>query len=548
MASVTKTGGIGRMHTKTEAYILDSLRRLERQEVPNLIAAFHESSRQNAAEQAFKCLGQSITYGEVESLSRDFAAFLVGECGLVKGDRIAIQLPNILQYPIVAWGALQAGLVVVNTNPLYTRRELIYQFNDSGASAAIVLDASLPMLEQVVPETGVGVVISTGVIDLMQPQPLPETTLERLISLPDALAQGRDLELPDSDISLDDTALLQYTGGTTGEPKAAVLSHGNVMSAALMSRLSFGADLSEREIGIAPMPLYHIYGFVVNLISGYLNGGLSVLIPNPRDGDALIQAMKAQPFTSFAGVNTLFTSLMQHPDFDSVDFSHLKWTIAGGAATVPEIAEAWQRRTGSKIHEGYGLSETASSATVNTLEQRRLGTIGPPMIGTELKVVDGDGHELPAGSEGELLIRGPQVMQGYWQREEATAEVLDGDGWFRTGDIAIIEDDGYVRIVDRLKDMVLVSGFNVYPNEIENVVFTHPDVIECAAVGVPDPKTGEAVKLFVVSKNPDLTGEELRQFCRKGLAAYKVPKYVEFRDELPKSNVGKILRRELREQ
>jgi len=354
--------------------------------------------------------------------------------------------------------------------------------------------------------------------------------------------------LPPCDISLDDIALLQYTGGTTGEPKAAVLSHGNVMSAALMSRLSFGADLSEREIGIAPMPLYHIYGFVVNLISGYLNGGLSVLIPNPRDGDALIQAMKAQPFTSFAGVNTLFTSLMQHPDFDSVDFSHLKWTIAGGAATVPEIAEAWQRRTGSKIHEGYGLSETASSATVNTLEQRRLGTIGPPMIGTELKVVDGDGHELPAGSEGELLIRGPQVMQGYWQREEATAEVLDGDGWFRTGDIAIIEDDGYVRIVDRLKDMVLVSGFNVYPNEIENVVFTHPDVIECAAVGVPDPKTGEAVKLFVVSKNPDLTGEELRQFCRKGLAAYKVPKYVEFRDELPKSNVGKILRRELREQ
>jgi long-chain acyl-CoA synthetase len=536
------------MQTKTEAYILDCLRRLERQEVPNLIAAFHDSSRQNAAEDAFKCLGKAITYAEVESLSRDFAAFLVTECGLAKGDRIAIQLPNILQYPIVAWGALQAGLVIVNTNPLYTKRELIYQFNDSGASAAVVLDANLPLLEQVVPETGVGVVISTHVFDLVQPQPLPETTLERLLSLPAVLAAGQDLELPETEISLGDTALLQYTGGTTGAPKAAVLSHGNVMAAALMSPLSFGADLTEREIGIAPMPLYHIYGFAVNLISGYLNGGLSILIPNPRDADAMIQAMKAQPFTSFAGVNTLFTSLMQHPDFDSVDFSHMQWTIAGGAATVPEIAAQWQQRTGSQIHEGYGLSETASSATVNTLQQRRLGTIGPAMVGTELKVVDSAGHELPTGSEGELLIRGPQVMQGYWQREEATAEVLDAEGWFRTGDIAIIDADGLVRIVDRLKDMVLVSGFNVYPNEIENVVFTHPDVVECAVVGVPDPKTGEAVKLFVVSNNPDLTGEELREFCRNELTAYKVPKFVEFRAELPKSNVGKILRRELRDQ
>jgi long-chain acyl-CoA synthetase len=358
---------------------------------------------------------------------------------------------------------------------------------------------------------------------------------------------GCKLELPDVEMTLDDLALLQYTGGTTGAPKGAVLSHGNLLSAVLMSPLSFGADMTELEVGIAPMPLYHIYGFAVSLIAAYLNGSFTVLIPNPRDLDGLIEVMKQEPFTSFAGVNTLFASLLQHPEFDNIDFSHLRWTIGGGAATVPEIAEEWKRRTGANIHEGYGLSETASVATVNTLTSRELGTIGPPMLGSEFKVIDADGNELPAGEEGELLIRGPQVMQGYWQREEATAEVIDDEGWFRTGDIAIIQDNGHIRIVDRLKDMILVSGFNVYPNEIENIVYCHPDVVECAVVGVPEVKTGEAVKLFVTSNNPELSGDELRQFCRKELAAYKVPRYVEFLDELPKSTVGKILRRELRD-
>jgi long-chain acyl-CoA synthetase len=536
------------MQTKTEDYILSCLLKLERQETANLIAAFEDSARRHADAVAFYCLGKPITFTEVEHRSRDFAAYLLQECELSKGDRVAIQLPNLVQYPIVAWGVLRAGLTIVNTNPLYTKRELIYQFNDSGAKAAVVIDGNLPMMEQVVAETGVTKIIATNPIDMIDSQSLPACSLENVVSLPDALAAGSAIELPDIAVSLDDIAVLQYTGGTTGAPKGAILSHGNILSAALMSPLSFGADMTLRETGIAPMPMYHIYGFAVNLIAGFLNGGTSVLIPNPRDIPAMIETMKQHSFTSFAGVNTLFTAMMQHPEFDSIDFSHMRWTISGGAATVPEIADEWQRRTGALIYEGYGLSETAAMATVNTLAEHRLGTIGPPMIGCEMKVVDETGNNLPSGDEGELLIRGPQVMQGYWQREAASAEAIDADGWFRTGDVAIIEADGKIRIVDRLKDMVLVSGFNVYPNEIENVVFAHPDIIECAVVGVPDEKTGEAVKLFAITSNPSLTANELRDFCRDELTAYKVPKHVEFRDELPMSNVGKILRRELRDQ
>ena len=536
------------MTSNTESYIQDSLRELERPETPSLLASFAWSCEEHADIEAFKCLGKPISYVEIEALTRDFAAYLLNECGLSKGDRIAIQLPNLVQYPIAAWGALRAGLVIVNTNPLYTKRELIYQFNDSGARALVALSDNLPLIEEVIPETEVEVVIATNVIDMLKPQPLPKSQISNLVSFPDALAAGRNLELPEVDISLDDLALLQYTGGTTGAPKGAMLSHGNLLSAVLMSPLSFGADMTDPEIAISPMPLYHIYGFAVTLVSGSLNGSTAILIPNPRDIAGLIDTMKQEAFTSFAGVNTLFTALLHHPEFDNVDFGKLRWTIAGGAATVPEIAEEWKRRTGANIHEGYGLSETAAMATVNTLTSRELGTIGPPMVGSEFKVVDEDGNELPMGEEGELLIRGPQVMQGYWQRPEATAEVIDADGWFRSGDIALIQENGHIRIVDRLKDMVLVSGFNVYPNEIENVVFTHPEVVECAVVGVPDDKTGEAVKLFVVTNNADLDPDDLRRFCREQLTAYKVPRHVEFRDELPKSAVGKILRRELRDQ
>jgi long-chain acyl-CoA synthetase len=535
------------MTANIEAYIRDCHERLERSVEPSLAAAFAYSSDIHDAQEAYKCLGKSITYAEVDRLTRDFAAYLLGECGLVKGDRIAIQLPNLVQYPVAAWAALRAGLVIVNTNPLYTRRELIYQFNDSGARALVALSDNLPLLETVVPETGVEFVIATSPIDMLAPQPLPETTLENVRSFPAVLEAGAAAELPDVEVMLDDLALLQYTGGTTGAPKGAMLTHGNLLSAALMSPLSFGADMTELEIAIAPMPLYHIYGFAVTLVSGYLNGSFAILIPNPRDIDGLIETMKQEPFTAFAGVNTLFTALMQHPEFDNVDFSHLRWTIAGGAATVPEIANQWKQRTGANIHEGYGLSETAAMATVNTLTDRELGTIGPPMVGSEFRVVDGEGNELPAGEEGELCIRGPQVMIGYWQRQDASAEVIDDEGWFHTGDVAVIQENGRIRIVDRVKDMVLVSGFNVYPNEIENVVFAHPDVIECAVVGVPDDKTGEAVKLYAVTSNPDLTGENLREFCRNELTNYKVPKHVEFLPDLPKSAVGKVLRRELRD-
>jgi long-chain acyl-CoA synthetase len=535
------------MRLNTEAYIKECQRQLDRPENLSLIASFEYSSEAHADQEAYKCLGKAISFSEVDTLSRDFAAFLLNQCKLSKGDRIAIQLPNLVQYPVVAWAALRAGLVIVNTNPLYTKRELIYQFNDSGAKALVTLSDNLPIMEQVVPETPVESVIATSAFDMLAPQPLPATELGGVTSLPDALAAGHNQELPQVNMSLDDVALLQYTGGTTGAPKGAVLSHGNLLSAVLMSPLSFGADMTRLEVGIAPMALYHIYGFAVTLVAGYLNGSFSILVPNPRDIDGLIEVMKQEPFTSFAGVNTLFATLLQHPEFDNIDFSHLRWTIGGGAATVPEIAEEWKRRTGANIHEGYGLSETAAMATVNTLTQRELGTIGPPMIGSAFKVIDADGNELPVGQEGELCIRGPQVMQGYWQREEATAEVLDEDGWFRTGDIAVIQENGHIRIVDRLKDMVLVSGFNVYPNEIENVVYCHPDIVECAVVGVPDDATGEAVKLYAVSKNPELTEDELRRFCREELTAYKVPKFVEFLDELPKSAVGKVLRRELRD-
>jgi long-chain acyl-CoA synthetase len=535
------------MHSKTVTYIREAQRGLGRPENTSLISSFEHSSEVHAEQEAYKCLGKSITFAEVEALSRAFAAFLLADCGLEKGDRIAIQLPNLVQYPIVAWGALRAGLVIVNTNPLYTKRELIYQFDDSGAKALVTLSDNLPMMEEVVPETGIEAVIATSVIDMLQPQPLPETRLTAVTSLPDALAAGKGRALPEVELSLDDLALLQYTGGTTGAPKGAVLSHGNLLSAVLMSPLSFDADMTELEVGIAPMPLYHIYGFAVTLVAGYLNGSFSVLIPNARDTDSLIEVMKQEPFTAFAGVNTLFATLLQHPEFDNIDFSHLRWTIGGGAATVPEIAEEWKRRTGANIYEGYGLSETVAMATVNTLAQRELGTIGPPMVGSEFKTIDSNGNELPPGEEGELCIRGPQVMQGYWNREEATAEVLDDEGWFRTGDIAVIQENGLIRIVDRLKDMVLVSGFNVYPNEIENVVYCHPDILECAVVGVPDEKTGEAVKLYAVSKNPELSEDDLREFCRNELTAYKVPRFVEFLDELPKSAVGKVLRRELRD-
>lgn len=513
----------------------------------SLVDAFDQSCAEFAKKPAFHCLGQTLSYADIEAHSRNFGAFLAESCGLKPGDRIAIQLPNINQFPIVVWGALRIGLTVVNTNPMYTAREQLHQFNDSGAKALVVLTDLLPVTEQVVPNTGIETVIATHAMDMLQAQPAPQTSLTNVVTLPDALALGADLVMPKVIMSMDDLAVLQYTGGTTGPAKGAMLSHGNVFAGRRMSKLSVFEETDDDEILIAPMPLYHVFGFTMNVIGGFIAGSLSVLVPDPRDADALVALMRQYKFTSMASVNTLLQGLMSHPDFDKIDFSAVKGIVAGGTALVKEIADEWFERTGSKIFEGYGLSETAAVLTCNSPANRRLGTVGKSMIAQEIKLVDDTGASVGHDERGEICVRGAQIMQGYWQRPEATAEAIDADGWFRTGDVGVRGADGFLSIVDRIKDMVLVSGFNVYPNEIEDVVYSHPDIIECAVVGVKDDKTGEAVKLFVVSSNPALTEAEIKDHCRQELTAYKVPKIIEFSDDLPKSPVGKILRRELRD-
>lgn len=512
----------------------------------SLVDAFDQSCAEFAVKPAYHCLGQTLSYADIEAYSRKFGAFLAGSCGLQRGDRIAIQLPNLNQFPIVVWGALRIGLTIVNTNPMYTAREQLHQFNDSGAKALVVLSGLLPVTEQVIPETDVETVIVTHATDMLQAQPAPKTSLPNLVTLPDALALGAELVMPQVTMSMDDLAVLQYTGGTTGPAKGSMLSHGNVFSGMRMSKLSVFPETEGDDILIAPMPLYHVFGFTMNVIGGFISGSLSVLVPDPRDANALVALMREFKFTSMASVNTLLQGLMSHPDFDKIDFSAVKGIIAGGTALVKEIADEWFARTGSKIFEGYGLSETAAVLTCNSPDNRRLGTVGVSMIAQEIKLVDDAGASVDNDERGEICVRGAQIMQGYWQRPEATAEAIDAEGWFRTGDVGVMGADGFLSIVDRIKDMVLVSGFNVYPNEIEDVVYSHPDIIECAVVGIKDKKTGEAVKLFVVSTNPDLTQEEIKGYCREQLTAYKVPKVVEFSDDLPKSPVGKILRRELR--
>jgi long-chain acyl-CoA synthetase len=513
----------------------------------SLLELFNESCHLYRDKPAFSCLGHTLTFNDVDVMSRNFAAYLLHETNLKQGDRIAIQLPNLSQYPIAAWGALRAGLILVNTNPLYTQRELIHQFNDAKVKALVVLESILPNIEAIVEQTSIEKVIVSNPIDFLQAQPLPQTSLPEVITLPDALARGEELLLPLLKQSMDDIAVLQYTGGTTGLSKGVILTQGNLFASNRMASMMLDEETAEEDdIIISPMPLYHVYGFTFNVIRGFVNGGLSVLIPDPRDLTSMINTMKSYPFNGFAGVNTLFVGLLNHPDFDSIDFSHLKGVISGGAALVEEISNEWFKRTNSTIYEAYGLSETSAIVTCNNPEFNQLGTVGRPMPHLEVKTVDALGNELACGEAGELVVRGPHVMKGYWQAPEASAEVLDNDGWFRTGDIAIIQTDGFIKIVDRLKDMVLVSGFNVYPNEVEAVIYGHPDVVECAVVGVADQKTGEAVKLFVVSRNPELDGDSLKTFCRERLAAYKVPKYYEFKESLPKSNVGKILRKELR--
>lgn len=521
----------------------------------SVLDLFERACAEFAHKIAFSCLGEDITFRQIDEMSGKFAAYLRGAAGLQHGDRVAIQLPNLIQYPVAAWGILRAGLVLVNTNPLYTERELRHQFQDSGAKAVVMLSDFVAAAEQVIPDTDIKLVITTNALDMMEPQPAPAHNLDQsvmLLSLPAAISLGGGKDsgggLSKIRPTLNDLAVLQYTGGTTGVAKGAMLTHGNIISCIAQGRNHSAEHTRESEtrLLIAPLPIYHIFGFTLYLCGNFSSGGRSMLIPNPRDLDGLLDVMSSVPFTEFAAVNTMLVGLMANGKFDALDWSNLKWTIAGGAALVPDVAKEWERRTGSKLIEGYGLSETTANLTLNSPATRRIGSAGQAVGFQEIKLMDSSDVPVADGEEGELWVRGPQVMMGYWQCPEATDEAIDAEGFFKTGDVVVRLDKGFYKIVDRIKDMVLVSGFNVYPNEIEHVITSHRDVLECAVVGVVDDRTGEAVKAFVVRRNSDLTETALREFCRTDLTAYKVPKHIEFRDELPKSNVGKILRRELR--
>ncbi|MCK2041959.1 AMP-binding protein [Chromohalobacter sp. TMW 2.2308] len=511
---------------------------------------------------AFTCMGQTLSYSELERLSRDFAAWLSEETDLVPGDRIAIQLPNVLQFPVAIFGAMRAGLVVVNTNPLYTEREMAHQFQDADVKAILILANMADKLERILPRTAIRHVLVTELGDMHDfpkrtlinavvkhvKKLVPRYTLPEATRFRDALTRGREQSSDAATCQTDDVAVLQYTGGTTGVAKGTMLTHRNLIANMLQTRQMIAGLIEEgRETIIAPLPVYHIYTFTVNCLFTMVTGNHTVLIPNPRDIDGFIKTLRKTEYTGFVGLNTLFNALCQREDFRALDFSRLKLTISGGMALTKAAAKRWEEVTGCAILEGYGMTETSPIVCVNPPDGIQLGTIGKPVPGTSIKVVGPEGEEVARGEPGELCVQGPQVMKGYWNRPEDTAKTLDAEGWIRTGDIAVIQDDDYVRIVDRKKDMIIVSGFNVYPNEVEDVVATHEDVIEVAAIGVSDDASGEAIKLFVVSRNETLDAETLRAWCKQELSAYKVPKFIEFRDELPKTNVGKVLRRELRD-
>lgn len=530
---------------------------------PNVQTVLRESCERFADKIAFSNLGQTLTYRELYSLSGQFAAYLQNHTDLKPGDRIAIQLPNVLQYPIAVFGAMRAGLIVVNTNPLYTAREMQHQFKDAGALALVCLANMAHLAEQVLPNTQIRHVIITEVGDMLPPlkrlvvnsvvkyvkKMVPAYRLPQAVKFTTALAKGRQSALKESQPHGDDVAVLQYTGGTTGIAKGAMLTHRNLLANMLQCQVLMASNMKEgREIVIAPLPLYHIYAFTFHCMAMMLLGNHNVLITNPRDLPTMIKDLSKWKFTGFVGLNTLFVALCNNEAFRALDFSALKVTLSGGMALQHAVAERWEQVTGCGVCEGYGMTETSPVVSVNPIQHRRIGTIGIPVPSTDCKVVDEDGVAQPFGQPGELCVQGPQVMKGYWNRPEATAEVLSPEGWLRTGDIAVIDPDGYIRIVDRKKDMILVSGFNVYPNELEDVLAQLPGVLQCAAIGVPDEKAGEQIKVFVVPKpGASLTTEQVLKHMHDNLTGYKRPRQVEFRDSLPTTNVGKILRRELRD-
>lgn len=532
-------------------------------ESSSLVELFETACKKYKDRIAFDNLGGTITFGEVDRLSTNFAAYLQNELKLKKGDRIAIQMPNLLQFPIAMIGSLKAGLIVVNTNPLYTPREMEHQFKDAGISAIVIVANFAHNLQQIKDKIPSAHIIVTNMGDLLGTvkgaivnfvvkrikKLVPDYSLPNAISFKSALAKGANLTLQKQTIYLEDVAVLQYTGGTTGVSKGAQLSHRNIIAHNMMISHWFGPLISpsEQQIVITALPLYHIFAFTVNGVLMFHRGLRNVLITNPRDIPGFIKEIKKYKFSIITGVNTLFNGLLNNPDFASCDFSNLKGAVGGGMAVQDVVAIKWEQVTKSPLVEGYGLSETSPVLCCNPLTgTHKRGTIGIPMPSTEISIFDDAGNQLAQGETGEICARGPQVMKGYWQKDNEG--VFFPGGWFRTGDIGLMDTEGYFKIVDRKKDMIKVSGFNVFPNEIENVLAGHPKVLEVAAIGVPDPKSGEVIKAFIVKKDQSLTEEELKKFCHDNLTNYKVPKYFEFRMELPKTNVGKILRRTLKEE
>ena len=536
---------------------------------PSLVALTAEAIRRFADRPAFESMGVRITFAELDRLATDFAGFLAGR-GLARGDRVALMMPNVLQYPVALLGVLRAGLVAVNTNPLYTARELRHQLADSGARAIVVLENFGHVLEECIGDTEVEHVVVTGLGDMLGfpksalvnfvvrhvKKLVPPFRIGGAVRWKDALARGRGAGAgygasgEAAEPSGEDLAFLQYTGGTTGVSKGAMLTHRNMVANVLQSDGFLRPVAREgEEIIVTALPLYHIFALTANCLTYMRFGAMNLLIANPRDMPGFVKTLKGVRFTAITGVNTLFNGLLNAPGFTELDFSALRMTVGGGMAVQSAVARRWKEVTGVALLEAYGLTETSPAACINPLHlEGYTGSVGVPVPSTECRVIDEAGNEHPPGRPGELCVRGPQVMRGYWNRPEETAAVLDEAGWLRTGDIAEMDAGGFVRIVDRKKDMIIVSGFNVYPNEVEEVVSNHPEVLEVGAIGVPDERSGEAVKIVVVKRSPGLTEESLQAFCRQNLTGYKRPRYVEFTRELPKSNVGKILRKELREQ
>ena len=534
---------------------------------PSLVALLEESFQRYRDRVAYSFMGRDVSYGETDRLSRAFGAYLQG-LGLQRGDRVAIMMPNVPQYPVAVAAILRAGLVVVNVNPLYTPRELEHQLKDSGAKAIVIIENFAHTLQQCIGQTPVQHVVLCAMGDMLGgfkgalvnfvvrrvKKLVPAHNLPRAVRFNETLAQGGRAELARPVLTPDDLAVLQYTGGTTGVSKGAVLLHRNVIANVIQSEawnepVMARIPADEQPTGVCALPLYHIFAFTVGMMFSMRTGGRLILIPNPRDIPAVLKELSRHRFHSFPAVNTLFNALVNHPDFGTVDWRHLKISVGGGTAVQSAVAQRWLEKTGCPICEGYGLSETSPSASCNpTTSTEFTGTIGVPLPSTWFKLLDDEGNEVPLGQPGEIAIKGPQVMAGYWQRPDETAKVMTPDGYFKSGDIGVQDARGFFRIVDRKKDMILVSGFNVYPNEVEEVVASLEGVLECAAVGVPDEKSGEAVKLVIVKKHPALTEEQVREHCRTHMTGYKQPRLVEFRSDLPKTPVGKILRRELRDK